>query len=76
MASVVATNLSKCTCGKSILWGEMKGGKRIPLDPQPPVYRLVQRTSNGALVEREYEAFVSHFVNCPDAQRHSGSNRR
>lgn len=25
-------------CGKSIIWGTTKEGKRIPLDPAPPVY--------------------------------------
>lgn len=31
---------SVCRCGKRILWAVARDGKRIPLDPSPPVYFL------------------------------------
>ncbi len=34
--------MSTCRgCGKKIIWGTTKDGKRIPLDPAPPVYSVI-----------------------------------
>lgn len=71
--------MSTCKgCGKEIVWGITSDGKKIPLDPRPPVYSftpLVGETLNGLKVERMYNAHVSHFATCPKANDFSGSKR-
>jgi hypothetical protein len=62
-------------CGKEIEWGTTPDGKRVPLDPSPPVYRVVARGEGGLKVERDREAMVSHFSTCPDANRFSASKK-
>lgn len=32
-----------CKCGKQLVWGFTKDGKRIPLDPVPPIYEVVDQ---------------------------------
>lgn len=59
-------------CGRPIVWIETPDGKRIPLDPKPPVYRV---TSDGR-GERDRLCMVSHFATCPQASDFSASNRR
>ncbi len=66
-------------CGKRIVWGITDDGKKIPLDPTPPVYEftpLVGETLNGLKVRRAATAYVSHFSTCPDANRFSGSKKK
>lgn len=65
-------------CGKEIVWGVTEDGKRIPLDPKPPVYRLVDPEGQYTTrrVERDRTAMVSHFVTCPQANQFSRSRRK
>lgn len=70
-------------CGKPILWGLTADGKRIPLDPGAPVYRIEATGGKEAVValiprpDRELAggAAVSHFATCPKAGEF-GSGRR
>ena len=67
-------------CGKPIVWAIDPDGKRIPLDPKPPVYRLwpsgcTVNSTDQDQCQRDRGAMVSHFATCPDANRFSGSNR-
>lgn len=64
-------------CGAEIVWGVTPNGKRIPLDPRPPVYYTgTLRGDGGVNCERDREAMVSHFATCPQANRFSGSRRK
>ena len=49
-------------CGKPILWAETIEGKKIPLDPRPPVYRFISEKQ----VMRDQEAYVSHWATCKE----------
>ena len=75
-------------CGKPIVWGITEDGKRIPLDPRPPVYRVVRVLipdhGGNCVVERERahkpglevgSVLVSHFATCPKANEFSASGR-
>ena len=56
----------KCKCGKEMVWGVMDG-KRIPLDPVPPVYFIkdIQPDGTPVLVRMEQDkAMVNHFSTC------------
>ena len=62
-----------CKCGRKMVWGQTKDGKRIPLDPTPAVYRRRYHDVKGNLiVERDHGALVSHFVTCKNASDFSG----
>ncbi len=40
--SATMVETSACRgCGKKIIWGVTKDGKKIPLDPTPPVYSVI-----------------------------------
>lgn len=70
---------SKCRgCGREIVWGQDAEGKRIPLDPRPPVYRVFDPPNAGEphLVARMPNAMVSHFITCPKAAEFSRGRRR
>jgi hypothetical protein len=61
------------SCGTKILWIEIDG-KRIPLDArQHPIY--TESAAADGEWYREYNARLSHFVTCPNASKHSRSNR-
>ncbi len=62
-------------CGKKIFWAVTLEGKKIPLDPTPAVYRVVQRQNTHGLVERDTNAMVTHFATCSSAGRFSGRNK-
>lgn len=65
-------------CGKKIVWGVTLAGKKIPLDPTPPVYRSTegqQINTDGVFIERASDAYVSHFATCPNANDFSGKNK-
>ena len=62
-------------CGKPICWGVTADGKRIPLDPRPPVYRIVNDAGGNEVVERDKNAMVSHFATCPKANEFSGGRK-
>lgn len=65
-------------CGKRIVWGILKDGCAVPLDPTPPTYRIIGHDASGApkvrLLElepdtRERRAMVLHHVTCPERDR-------
>ena len=56
-------------CGKPIMWGVTKDGKRIPLDPRPPVYRMWTEADEILRVELDYTHAVSHFSTCAKASQ-------
>lgn len=63
-------------CGRSIFWAlNPISGKRVPLDPKPPVYRI-QMDTGQVFAHQDKQAFVSHFATCPNANDFSGSGRR
>ena len=64
-------------CGKKIIWGETEDGKKIPLDPRPPVYEVL-RTASGEKtpIIRRTDCYVSHFATCPKASEFSGSKKK
>ena len=67
-------------CGKPIIWGETLDGKRIPLDPRPPVYSCAEDVSPGAngrvIAGRMVGVAVTHFATCPRASDFSkGRNK-
>lgn len=67
-------------CGKPILWAQDHEGKKIPLDPKPPVYTVYGRDLDKgvALCERSTRQIfmVSHFATCPNANDFSGSRKK
>jgi len=58
-------------CGKRIIWGIMENGARVPMDPVPPVYEVVDKMepNSSEIVRRCDRArfMVSHFATCPKA---------
>ncbi len=59
-------------CGKPIVWAHKPEGGVIPLDPRPPVYKLIhsydEQTKQTTLrCERKLQSMVSHFATCPKA---------
>ena len=67
-------------CGRPMIWGIQvnKDGTetRIPLDPSAGVYRTKGRDAKGnILVERDADAFVSHFKTCSKANDFSRSKK-
>lgn len=80
MASDYQTSPCK-GCGKPIVWGVLDGLKRIPLDPAPPVYRVMKRYrapgGERVIVDRDSTGtMVSHLVTCPAANDFSGKIRK
>lgn len=74
------SRLSPCRgCGKPIMWGVTEEGKKIPLDPKPPVYRVVHdRSQDGKWTIRairKENCMVSHFATCPAANQFSASRK-
>lgn len=72
--------MAKCKgCGKEIVWGVTEDGKKIPLDPRPPVYRWtshgVPRVGNERIA-RDKNAMVTHFATCKAADQFSGSKKK
>jgi len=65
-------------CGKEIVWGVTPDGKRIPLDPRPPVYSILpnQPEDGDMQVVRDHNASVSHFATCTKANDFSSSTKR
>lgn len=66
-------------CGKTITWGQDEAGKKVPLDPSAPVYRLIRYDPVARLwaIERVPEGVkVSHFATCPQADQFTGSKKR
>ena len=72
-------------CGKPIVWGVTEDGKRIPLDPRPPVYLAVDE-GDRVLAERAGPGqnfmgqalahYVSHFATCPKASEFGKGRKR
>jgi hypothetical protein len=62
--------MSACRgCGKPIVWGVTSDGKKIPLDPRPPTYRIVNDIPDSVKVVRDTFVMVSHFATCPKANQ-------
>lgn len=72
--------MSACKgCGKEIVWGITEDGKKIPLDPKPPVYFLSgfkSENGDGPEIARAKDAMVSHFATCSKANDFSGSKKK
>jgi hypothetical protein len=69
-------------CGKPIIWGVTPEGKRIPLDPRPPVYVVDYSAEAKEFVARLVPLedgvrthMVSHFATCPKASEFSGGRK-
>jgi hypothetical protein len=63
-------------CGKPIVWAVLVDGKKIPLDPRPPVYDQIGTAKDGSpMVQRARTCMVSHFATCPKASEFSGSRK-
>lgn len=74
-------------CGKPIVWIELDG-KKIPLDPRAPVYRVWPADDGGLRTPQTGERapqkstetylaplyMVSHFATCPKASDFSRRN--
>lgn len=63
-------------CGKPVVFGALTiSGSCVPLDPIPPVYRVVSDTDDGIItvtwVERVKDSYVSHFAICSKASEFS-----
>ena len=74
-------------CGKPIVFGLTENGKRIPLDPRPPVYQIVTDGDAGppdiVRLAQHFDAsalrataMVSHFATCPKASEFSASKKK
>lgn len=65
-------------CGRPMVWGKTIDGKRIPLDPKPPVYSIeVQDDGSVKCAKTPHHMFmVSHFATCPKANDFSGSKKK
>jgi hypothetical protein len=63
-------NTTPCKgCGKPIFWAETPDGRRVPLDPKPPVYVADKENGRCERVAREF--MVTHFATCPEANTFS-----
>ncbi len=52
-------------CGRIMVFGVTVDGKKIPLDPKAPVYRVIEKDGERILVERAVAAMVNHHSTCP-----------
>lgn len=76
-------------CGKRIWWIQTTEGKRVPLDPVPPVYwfhwtpgQVCNKLENRdpqpeweRSTDQNVQAYVSHFATCPKASEFSGRSK-
>lgn len=62
-------------CGKPIVWATSRDGKKIPLDPRPPVYRVTV-VEDIVWCDRVTDVMVSHFTTCKLASQFSGAGAR
>ena len=72
------------SCGKKIMWIQMKSGKAMPCDPEPISYRtdvpghgaLILVTEDGRVANGNFDpasdtvGYRSHFATCPNANAH------
>ena len=65
---------SICKCGKKIVWGLLEDGKRVPLDPVPPVYTYNAETEEATRVKFAV-IYVNHFATCRFANDFSGTKK-
>lgn len=54
-------------CSKPIVFAVLSDGKRVPLDPRPPVYDVTEYPDGTYAATRSLESMVSHFATCPKA---------
>ena len=67
--------MSACKgCGARIVWGLMPDGKKIPLDPKPPIYIVDE--DRGTCRRLSQDFMVSHFATCPNANDFSGKGKK
>jgi hypothetical protein len=71
-------NVTKCKgCGLPIFFkdGTPWYAKKVPVLIEID-YQTLQPAAAGGPKFKRTKAYVSHFVNCPDASRFSGGNKR
>lgn len=76
---------SKCrACGRAIVWAELEGGRRVPLDPHSVVYSVTSTEDGRYLAARllvpesfpEIAVLTSHFATCPKTSQIMGMKKR
>ena len=63
-------------CGKSIVFGITSEGRKIPLDPIPPVYDVDVEEDGTVTATRNPSAMISHFAMCKNANEFSSSAKQ
>lgn len=76
-------------CGKPIVFALTADGKKIPLDPRPPLYFAFEGEAGLIIGDRirshvmadipgapEAMPMVTHFATCPKANQFSRSNKQ
>lgn len=75
------------SCRRPLLWVRTRGGRNMPVDPEPVLGgNLLVDTRRGTVetvneqarvdaAERGEALYVSHFTTCPDADAYRGSGR-
>lgn len=54
------------SCRKKVIWGVTQEGRRLPLDPKQPVYRIVISQGIQISVEKDKEAMIDHSRTCTE----------
>jgi hypothetical protein len=73
---------AKCKgCGATIIWAlNPVTGKTVPIDPKPPIYRVIEVNAKVECIREEVESpdilGVSHFATCSKANQFSGGGRQ
>lgn len=73
--------MSACrSCGARVLWARtLTTGKAIPLNPEPKAggnLQLKDGVARYVQPSRTIKFYVSHFVDCPNANGHRTSRAR
>lgn len=77
------THVAACSsCGRAIIWTTSPTGARLPLTAKPvTVYTLDESAEPPNALRRmlplgSAPAYISHFVDCPNAAEHSKPKAR
>jgi hypothetical protein len=70
--------ISNCrSCHAAIIWTETEKGKKMPVDAEPALNGNIDLWTSGDKVTAAYTAmdagtkrYISHFVTCPNADKH------